>query len=443
MAYIKGKEILFSAKIGGASSSGSGSGGNLNINGTVKQYKVEAGENVNSGDFVEFVSTLGAGQFSSNAKYVASCSISPERKIVLYTDSIVGATMAQVVDIGDTITFGEPTPIIQQTAYPVYIAALNATTIIAGANLTLQAFTLNGDTITLGEAYTLEYRLCSLVGLNDHLFAVAWGAKVNSRDAYANILLFSYDGAYTKIDEKQGISVGNNFSTSITNDTCCALVKLNESHLFAISCAYNASTDRYSADVFAFTESGLSNIQRVTNSCEGSKAVLACKLTEDTICAVLGGVSGSLTRVLHITLPLSTSAIYLQEIEGISYRAALTAISEDKVLMIDDVNKLTMLQIESTTVARLSSYNDASIASAPARGSLEPIGNNNFILFSDYGGSGGFMTVQTNDDVITLDKDTEAERGTFVRRATSNSHSIGIAKTSGEGGATIEVYRAV
>jgi len=103
--------------------------GAMNINGVIKQYKVNAGASVSAGDFVEFVNKYGSGYFGSTTPiYLRACKVSERTVLAVYTYS--GVLYGVVFEIGEDgyVSVGDQKVISKSSSGPLALSVLSDNT---------------------------------------------------------------------------------------------------------------------------------------------------------------------------------------------------------------------------------------------------------------------------------------------------------------------------
>ncbi len=422
------------------------SGGGLAINGVVKQYKVDDGASVQAGDFVALVSKYGSGEFASSVEYVASCSISAEKKVVLYTDKTVGATMAQVVSVQDGIVFGTPLQVFASTAKYINIVALNPTTFVAVNDKTIQAFTIDGDTLTLGATRTASYSCYDIISLNENLFAYVLGWTDSSyKQSNTRVYLCKLEeNAITTVQYQTiQLQTGNYYGFP---DGGTSLAKLSDTHLIASAIA-SSGNNQYTLviRIYAYSDTSLEVVSSYSMALTTYSGTTCgkhrlCKLTEDTAMFIgCGGRTDGQGHIYHLAKNGATIDCISYVLTGLVTNGII-GISENKALLAHSGNCFSIVTVDKEASKISKGSNTVATMSVDyGKIGLEPISENNILAFVN-SGTGRFLNINTDNDTITIAEDTDTERGTFVKPATSYFNNVGVAATGGAEGETVDVY---
>jgi hypothetical protein len=166
----------------------------------------------------------------------------------------------------------------------------------------------------------------------------------------------------------------------------------------------------------------------------------AVKLAEDKILVAYQYISSVRARVLTIDgTAITQGAEMTFDSSGASYISA-TVLENNKVLVVYNSSggKAQVLTIDATTVTAGTATVFYSATSSYCF--AVALSSNSALVVYD-SSLGGYKGLSIDGDTITVDETTS--NGTKVQKATSNLHNVGVAKTSGTAGQTVEVYCAV
>jgi len=427
----------------------SSGGGGSAVNGTLKQYIVDDGAVVNAGDFVSLVPRYGSGEFVSAVKYIGSCSISAQKKIVMYHDTNLSAVMAQIVSVDEEVVFSTPVEICKTSTETsvdyVYVIALTPNRLVATHYRTMRELILDGDTITFGAELESDYPIDDITQLNENLFAISYGYRgSDSKSAYVKVGTYKIsDGEFVSVATKTIRSVTSNSSANYYYSNS-SLDKLNDSYLIATGCIRKSSTDvAFGATVYAFTDEGLTSICSYTetmdyDSGETEQFMRVRRLTDTS--AMFTCRIGDYCYAYYFTHNDASLGCIKQQLDSSVNTSEIIGIGENKALLVHNGTSFSILTVDTTSSAiTLGSTVTTNYATFYGKTGLEPLGENSVLAFVNKG-AGGFVTINIENDVITLVEDTYTERGTFVKPATSYFNDVGVAATSGSAGATVSVY---
>ena len=213
--------------------------GNINtgidINGVIEQYKVQAGETISAGDFVEFVTTNGTMSAGSpiefniaNTDYISAVKLNENKVLVSYNNnSHYGSAVILTIN-GTTITKGSPIVFNSAGTYYISAVALNENKVLVSYRDdgnsyygTAVVLTINDTSITKGSPIVFESATTgyiSAVALNENKVLVSYRDDGNS-DYYTAIVLTINDTSITK---------GSSITLGRGGAVYTSVVKLNE-----------------------------------------------------------------------------------------------------------------------------------------------------------------------------------------------------------------------
>lgn len=411
------------------------SDGGLDINGIIREYKVNAGANVNAGDFVEFVNKCGNGEFFTGAiTYISACKLDNNRVLVAFNDggnSNHGTAIILTIN-GTTITTGTKYVFHSASMNGFSAVALTDSKVLVAYSSTIGTFaiilTINGTTISKG-AYT---KLSGSSG-NVYLSAVALTDNKVLVAYNTNAVVLTISGT--------SISLGNekNFSNINSTNYYTSAVALTDSKVLV---AYStSSTGR--AIILAIDGTTISTGTITTFSSTVTTFNSAVALTDSKVLVAYndGGNSSYGTAVVltinNLNITVGTPTVFRSNTTNY---ISVGALSETKVL-VSFYGSAQVLTIEGTTITAGTAviFNPSSTGGTyGSYKSIIPFSANSalVVLVSD---TGKYASLSIDDTTITVGD----ASGTFVQPATSNLHNVGIAKTSGAEGEMIEVYQVV
>lgn len=431
-----------------------GTSSGLDINGIVKQYKVNAGASVSAGDFVEFVTKYGSGEFSaSSVIYISACKLDENRVLVAYRD--VGQSgRGEVVLLsfdGNMVSIGAPTIFAENSSYVSILTLLSDTAIIIYkeySEFKACLIAINGTIINTGNAVTIStgaFVDINATRLSNSKVLVTYAESVTSTGSTLSI------SARVITINNENIAVGNSNSIVFSySEPSHSLASLSENKAIISYPKYDNNTWRMYVCALMIEEetvtSGSSYV--VPEASSGNYANTLVPLSYNKAFLIHDYVQSSSSpshRVELLSIDGTTVNFLggLQESQHVLY-AAGTAISESVAIVFittrprigeDRRFEARALSFGNT----ISSLHSVSLASNEVRSiSAVPMGNNSATVFCNNNGASEYIQVTYTDGRLT--KNASGDAGTFVQPATSNLFNVGVAKTSGTAGETVDVY---
>lgn len=441
----------------GEPSSG-GTGGDLTINGIIKEYQVNAGASVSAGDFVEFIKKVrwSSGTFANvTATYITACKLSDDKVFVAYIDSADGnygkALVMKIADdnilIGETVVFNSSTTrflssvaLDEERVCIVYRINSSSPYI-----LNARVLTINETTITTGTATTVcSGSACGWVDIalwyentvlvcysNNNQYGTARVLSISGTTITLGAAKEFYSKAFTHskiaiLNGEKAIVVGRAISigTSATNGYGGGACVLSHSGTTIYAGTVKAISSNDISAYFglsALSESKVIVAYGDDDNSSGIARILSISGTAITLGAEY--VFCNTTALSPVIETLDNNRVFITYIETTG-RSILSAI-----LTINDTEIIT-----NPTIAVMSSSVTYSYHTAiPIKFS-----NYSIVVFSHSGTYCG-LTI----DGTTISKNEDALAKTFVQPATSNDVPVGVAKTAGADGETVQVYRPV
>ena len=440
MAFINGKEVLFSPIIGvnGESSggdSGGGAGGGLDINGVIREYEVNAGASVSAGDFVEFV----AREFNSGAStWISACKLDNSRVLVAYCDggnsSYGTAVILRFADgftsVGTKTVFNSAV-----TAFISAVALTDSKVLVAycsGATSagsgTAVVLSISGTDITLNSskvfcASNSDY--FSAVALTDSKVLVAYR---NSTNGIAIVLTISGTTISAGTAKTFGSGTPNNISA----------VALTDSKVLVAYCdnGNNAYGTAIVLTISGTTISAGTKKVFLSNTATGNFAVALTDSKVLVACQDRGNSWRGTAIVLTISGTTISAGTAVAFTDSYAYNISAVALTDSKALVAyryNNFGRMVVFDINGTTIS----------AGEMTTFEYESVTYESLVVFSEtsvlavYNAAvvGKFADLAINGTTIVFDG--------LVKKATSNSIRVGVAKTSGAEGEMVEVYCAV
>ena len=359
-------------------------GGGLDINGAINEYVVNAGANVNAGDFVEFIQGIvNQGTFNSGrTTYISAVALSDSQVLVAYADSgnsnygtaVVLAISGTTISVGNKTVFNSGS-----TGYISAVALNNSQALVAYTDYgnssygTAVVLTISGTKISVGNKTVFNNRntgYISAAALSNSQVLVAYRDSGNS--SYGTAVVLTVSG--TKI------SVGNKAVFNSGKTTYTSAVALSHSQALI---AYTDSGNSYYGTAVILTISG-------TKISVGNKTVFNNRNT--------GYISAAALSNSQVLVAYSDSG-------NSGYGTAV-------VLTISG----TTISVDAETVFNSRSTFYTSVVALSNSRALVAYSNSGDVL-GDY-----------------------ALIGEVIQPATTRDNYVGVAKTSGTSGQTVEVF---
>lgn len=463
MAYINGKEILFSAALG------SGDSG-VAVNGIVEQYKVNAGATVNAGDFVEFIMKTQADEISASATYrIVAERISNNAVAVLYK----GLSAYHI-----TVLSFNGTSVSTETVYTLPTAAYTAMDVY-NDNEIFVTYAVDADGIYSTLLYFDGSTLVEKIGATYVANAYTFSSITCDKLADGTVVLFytddsatstSYktticrhivtiaDGTMTygdKVTIKKGSYSNGTLSGGHTSNSAKIISQRIGENKVAMT-YYNTvySWSNYSGSRYSYTYStffyvvqyddgvvgALENIaQSSTESDSYAQRALICPIDENTTALVTSSkviilsISGTKATVLATQdiattmLGSSNNTPKTQACRLSENRIAICSGAEFRVFQYEDG---ALILVHTVTVPIDGTTNALHIV---------PSSETSGVLFRE-GSTGAFISYEITADGVIFQENTNTTNGTYIQPATSRLYNVGVAVGYGAEGQTIGVY---
>ena len=433
-----------------------GSGGDISINGIVEQYKVNTGATVNAGDFVEFVNKFGIGTFANEAvSYVSACKLDNTRALVVYCRNSDGYGMAVVlsvgdngVDVGESVVFNAAT-----TAYTSAASLADGKALVVysdGANSnygTAVVLSVNGTRITIGaptSMYSYPTAWISATFLAENKVFVAAETDEGTYRCVTGIVLTVSDTTVTAGARRhlQIYLAANNpnyvFSgiaaTTLTEDKVLVVYagsanNYNDAHAIVATISDTTITPgtprTYAEDVSSLCNQALAALTE-------SKAIVIYRTySTATSSNTMWGM------ILNISGPVISNGARVVVNYAQPTFISISAISEDKAVVVSRFNECDARLLKISADDMITVQKQVYFAKRVSDYS-------SVVIFSDGSALVPYNTGAGVFDTLTIDGDnllaSGAEIGTYVQPATSRLHNVGVAKTGGAEGQTVDIY---
>lgn len=444
---------------GYGSSGGSGAG----VNAGLKAYKVQDGASVGVGDFVELTTSWGEGTAVEEAVgTVTVVPLSSSKAVVVYdlakTISVTNTKACAVLlsSDGGSVTVSEPiifdgTKIENGSmaavalsdnkvlvVYQYFIKMLSSTPTSYGI---ARVLTVDGDTITAGgindylNFYTKQANELSLVALTDSKALVA----LTDTNGYGYAMALTVDG--TTVTAGTAL----NFDTSVKNPK---VVKMTDSKVLVAYETYDLTAGRAivlscpsttvtKGSVYTFRSAATSDL--ALTALDQRRAVLVYRDAATT-----GYLTATVLQVDNASVTTQNSPSLTIASSG-GLKPAVTRIGTDTVLVVANcyissganVNAqvLTVGASNITKAAELTLY---TIATRDDVHALATTGEGSALLVSAREAVVEYRGLNVDGTTVTP----QTKGGTYVTPITSENYPIGVARTAGEAGDSLYVYRS-
>ena len=362
-AYVNGNKITGTSKA-------------IEINGIIENYKVEAGQNVNIGDFVTFINRTATGTDtkittgSNTGAAMSAIKLSENKVFIAHTGEDRKELYGVVCTIdGTTITVGTDTQISSES----YITIINGVALLE--NKVFIAFlnaayvygivcTIDEDNITAGTKLTITtgaYENLSVTMLSSTSVAIIY----SEGSAYSlSAVAVTITGTTIKTGNSININTTSNsgksaYSVALSNTTIFISYGVSDSILTGIICTVSgktitAGTETQLAPAFPTHTSHWSQDEIIKQT----SAVLLSnnKILINFVTALYGGLNYGTGKIYGLLCTTNNTAITSYEMKEIAdftvslistslgqkHRISTTLISEQKVLITyceDNTNK--------------------------------------------------------------------------------------------------------
>jgi hypothetical protein len=398
----------------------------VNINGMIKQSKVDSGENISAGDFVEFIEEFGSKNLDFDVDHAFYLGNYRLLSINQSTASISTIVDSEVIDTTSTGLNN-----IHHGILGADLASENVVFFMDGPYnesnyFLIRAIKINDNSIT-------EYRCDTLMENRE------WGMeRIIALDKNTALLVHtSSDALCFSTAELSNSSLSISVSESRTDYTkCYGVAALGPSKAIAFlgddnncnKASFLTISDNY-ITILSYTIPSITSI-RQTFVLSESKSVVVTPTSIEVF-------ERNSYQVNHIT---STNITIPKDCElGPAYK-----IGENKIVI------LFQHKISKRLLAAVYEINKKSITVGPTA-TIIPAGSNikafsvlsentAVLFYEDIDSGASSYNILIVDDANCTIKSDYIKLGSLVRRATSNLYVSGVAKTSGTEGESIQVY---
>lgn len=411
---------------------GSYAGGGLDINGAINEYVVNAGANVNAGDFVEFITKWGAGNYRDTAPLeVKAAKIDNERVAIAYYQSETVYLKIIRFD-GNEMLVGNEITLLSAERYTSGYWSFVA---FGGKFLGLAFY--GGQPRIL---YMRFYRVDAMTAVSvKGMTSTAATAKPCIAAANGKILVFSaYDGhgatfLYnyddTTVTYVKKTNNAPNYRTDAIND--CTVTPSGK-----FVCLHREASTLYLAAV-TVDESNNISVGGRTNVTYSGASWMFIRAINDTYLLLAGNkyaqiCSLSANTIIKVSNPSSIPSVIWRH----NYESDLQIINSETAIAVCDPYKYAYYlrfnvstgQVTAQKVTLTRGYSQV-----PIMNTHSAIGINRSEAYIVG------LTFDTDNSTIE-ENDVSGNSGTFVQPATTRDGYVGVAKTGGTAGQTVEVY---
>lgn len=414
-----------------------GGGSDITLNGVIEQYKVEAGETVNAGDFVEFVIKYGTGSFDTSASYISACKLNNQTVLVGYRNSSGYGTLS-ILNINDNVITVSTPYVFSSTSTYLSVTSLSETRalVIYGTSA--------GHFLSLLSIVDLDITVVATTTLNSYAVSSSYLPQIITiNNATALCLYFNSSYLVLKkiIIDNDTLSL-RTISDTNTKTNYNSLTKINDN--MAVYC-YVYEEDVYARAIKLDTNVVYSAVTIATPYRSYPAKVVT--LDEETICVLFTSRSGDAYSGYKYY-----SYVKLATISGTTITAGSQATisissssSNKKIVALDENTMLVLIDNKAVVVKKNNkSLSVGTIKQYDTSGSYQDL-----IVFSSdsalavySNGEGAFKSLNINGTTITT-IDNSGTNGVFAKKAKSRLHNVGVAKTSGSDGEYVDVYCAL
>ena len=432
-----------------------GEGGDLGINGVIRSYQVNAGKSVSAGDFVEFVTNWGNGEFNyGTATEIAAVALSENKVLIAYSDdgnseygtAAVITIDGTTVDVGPKYVFLEKSFIYSSCS----LLAISSNTALLSYEYGATAYyvTLSVDGTTVSTVGVLEHgdernfaRAYELPSGKILLIETYYYSLVNNNTTARISVCSMIDNVL--VEEFYSSSQGRNWLS-------ISAVALSENKVLV---TYTRPDEGTFACVLTIGETSISWGEELKIANFHPDETRSILVSENLVLIVSGVVASSEASVYAYIVSIDGIVITLydtnrmysttQNVSDFGY-ISLSRLSEDKFLIagggfvaiaqVDIANKQLEFPGSGLAFNEDSTYNPSAQHTSLAVTSPDTA----LVIFSDTS-IGLYRCLKIDGYDISI-QETEKPNGVLVQPATSRLHNVGVAKTGGVGGQMVDVY---
>ena len=429
---------------------GNYAGNGLDINGIINEYEVNAGTTVNAGDFVEFV-TNNTDYFSGNSNHTCACLIDDNKVLVAYYNDTLKTIQACIININENgTTIGAVYTVETSHAIDclavctietdkVFLAYGTTSPLYYGYAKVLQ---INNEIITAGARTQFHNSMVDMVCLfhadNTNQIIIAYSRT--SSTASARVRVATINNLSITLSDYYGLETNLQFMgmCKVTANAACLVYIVENTTMYArIVSIKNGNLSVGARKTFpevAFISSPcLLNSTTVLFLWAPKTVMSACLFGEITLSNTSSDISvSSISKNSGIyfgfgVYNLSVQSPELRQLEN--GKLLLTYVEGGQSLKTKIING----NSADSQNADCTIYNDWSTYLAPVvLSSTKAI-----IFYCSDTKTHDFSIIDINGNNITRSR---TQNPTYVQPATTRDNYVGVAKTSGTAGQTVEVF---
>ena len=416
----------------------------VSINGIVKQYKVNAGETVNAGDFVEFVKKYARNEFTNaTPEDLLVKPIDLHRVFIAYVNSYIAYFTIVRCD-GDTIEVGETFAAGQW--YDIYHLEIMSPSLAVisqnhGYDQGFRAIFFDDTTITkVGELYNFSHDDANnwnadgeLVRIADDTF-VAWKHYTWYGDGSALIQRFV-------IGEDGTISRNLSYEWSSSKYGVVEQCLIRENTVLGFNHSYSSSSKKYTLYARTFTIDGgnvlTSSITVATNMSNANMRFVKISDTQGLLF-----VNVTTVYIINFAENLEVvNTVTLSSIKGSHSTVGLGLLSENKVLMTSSASSITYGVVIEVVDDNIVVGKQVAIDDFLTRYTyVIPYSESSAMAMYSGSSSNGIIKSLLIDGNVITSIDMNETNGTYIQPGVTRYGEVGVAKTSGNTGDLVDVY---
>lgn len=439
-----------------------GGGGSAAVNGTLRSYQVNEGAEVEAGDFVEFVHKHGAGEIEADTtSRVCARSMPNNRVAVLY---YVNTTYKIVILSfnGNSLVTGESYTLPTASYAAMDILSENELFVsytVDSTGIYSTVLSVSGTTITEKIASTLcenayKYSALTCDKIADGKVLLHFVDNKNNYGGLSYLRIEVTDSTITYGTITQIFRGSNTYSGGYGNRYTL------ESRIFStkiangvIACSFSYTYEydsQYVSSGGSHSGSGSCTNIFITKLADGNYTMntntVLSSAAKDIVIAPIND-----TRIAFA----SSGAIYTYGLSGVTLS---TGGQSNASSTINTLGKSAMMRVSENKIAFCTKstfrvYNVTSSTPALLYSATIPMtGTTNHVSVVPYSETSGlivregstcsFIVYELTDTGVTFISNTNTTNGTFIKPATSSLYNVGVAKSAGTAGQTIQVYCA-
>lgn len=445
---------------------GNGSGGgSATVNGTLRSYQVNDGAEIEAGDFVEFVHKHGAGEIEANATSRVCARLMPNNRVAVLYYVNTTYKIAILSFNGNSLVTGESYTLPTASYAAMDILSENELFVsytVDSTGIYSTVLSVSGTTITekiastlCENAYTYSALTCDKIADGKVLlhFVDKHSSTYSDGLSYLRIEVTNSTISYGTITEIfRGYSNYDSdgygseqylnykpFSAKIANGViACSFAYQYSYNNQYVSSGQSHSGSKYYTNIYItkFTDGNYTT--GIGTAFSGSCESIVIASINDTRIAIASS-SKLYTYDLSGTVLSRKGYVSVKSTLNNLGKSAMTLASENKLIFCTG-STFRVYNVASSTPALLYS------ATIPMTGttnhvSVVPYSETSGLIVRE-GSTCSFMVYELTDTGVTFISNTNTTNGTFIKPATSSLYNVGVAKSAGTAGQTIQVYCA-